>query len=161
VKEPQPSKDRYRFKNLDIWKVAQQLSEDTCRICHALPNTRSADVIARQLIRSATSVAANIAEGHGRYTLPAYINHLQIAKGSATESQGWIDLLGRLGHVARTLADENEALWEELVGAITARILSLERQLKSRQIRDTAVQYDAGWPQVSRFPGLEVGEGEP
>ncbi|HEX9640656.1 MAG TPA: four helix bundle protein, partial [Candidatus Krumholzibacteria bacterium] len=84
--------ERYSFKNLEVWKAAQQFAVDVSRLVDDLPNTRSADVIGRQLLRSATSVGANIAEGHARYTFGAYRNHLSIAKGSAAESEHWVDL---------------------------------------------------------------------
>ena len=65
-----------------------------------LPRNRSADVLGSQLLRSGTSIAANIAEGYGRYSQAAYRSHLSIARGSAFETETWIDLLQQAGLVS-------------------------------------------------------------
>lgn len=58
-----------------------------------LPNERSAWVIIDQVIRSAFSVGANIAEGFGKYKGREYSRFLQIALGSARETEYWLELL--------------------------------------------------------------------
>ncbi|MCH7512132.1 MAG: four helix bundle protein, partial [Chloroflexi bacterium] len=65
---------------------AQDLALEIVRLASKLPNDRTAPILARQVVRSASSIAANIAEGHGRYTLGAHRNHLSIAKGSVCET---------------------------------------------------------------------------
>lgn len=150
----------FRFKNLELWKTAQRLAIDVCNLCDQLPSNRSADVIGRQLIRSATSVAANIAEGHGRYSIPAYLNHLSIAKGSATESQGWTDMLAGLGHITRDTGADFDRRWDAVIAALTRRILTLEQQRRSRQIRDAGPDYTVDSEEVPRFSGSQVQEGD-
>src|SRR3989304_922727 len=89
----------YNYRNLLLWQKAQDLALNIIRIAAKLPRDRAADIIARQLISSASSIAANIAEGHGRLSLAAHRNHLSIAKGSACETDGWVDLLHRAGFI--------------------------------------------------------------
>jgi four helix bundle protein len=115
-----------------------------------------------QLVRAATSIAANIAEGHGRFTLPAYRNHLSIAKGSACEARSWLDLLLRLGHVDAAAAQHLDGLCGELIAALTRRIRSLEQQEKERRVRDDGPYYEIEGedreigPKVPRFQGSKV-----
>lgn len=48
---------------------------------------------------SACSIPANIAEGYGRFSQPAYRSHISIARGSAFESESWLDLFNRRGYL--------------------------------------------------------------
>ncbi|CCV14083.1 S23 ribosomal protein [Mesorhizobium sp. STM 4661] len=50
-----------------------------------------------QIRRSAASIAANIAEGHGRENTGAFIQFLRIAQGSLKELETHLILSGRVG----------------------------------------------------------------
>ena len=149
----------YGFRQLGLWQKAQGFAVEVVRLVDGLPTRRSVDVASRQLVRAATSVAANIAEGHGRFTLPAYRNHLSIAKGSACEALSWLDLLSRLGHVDAAAGNSLEDRCEELIAALTRRIRSLEQQEKERRVREVGSPYEAGLndgetgSKVPRFQG--------
>jgi four helix bundle protein len=69
----------YSYRNRILWQRAQELAYDVIQITKRLPNTRANAVIARQLRALATSIAANIAEGHARFSIKAHCNHLLIA----------------------------------------------------------------------------------
>ena len=71
----------YSYRNLILWQKAQELTLEIVKIVGGLPRDSVTSVAVPQIIRSASSVAANIAEGHGRYSLAAHRNHLSIAKG--------------------------------------------------------------------------------
>src|SRR5262249_21094875 len=90
----------YTYRNLVLWQKAQTLAVQVIQITQHLPHTWGNAIIARQIIASATSISANVAEGHGRYSFGAYRNHLSIAKGSATETDSWLDLLRQLGAIS-------------------------------------------------------------
>jgi four helix bundle protein len=51
--------------------------------------------IGDQVIKSADSVGANIAEGYGRYHRKDQINFLCYSSGSLYETKNWIELLHR------------------------------------------------------------------
>jgi four helix bundle protein len=85
------------FTRLVLWQKSQQLATEVAMLVASLPRNRAADVIGNQVMRSAGSVPANIAEGYGRFSQAAYRNHLSIARGSLFETHSWIDLLNRSG----------------------------------------------------------------
>ncbi len=78
--------------------------------------------IADQVIRSASSVPANIAEGHGRFGRDRS-NHWRIAYASAKEVDSHLKLLAHAGAISRT--GERDALDAfDQVRAMTWRLLN-------------------------------------
>jgi four helix bundle protein len=71
----------------------KKLALDIIELVQALPNSRTADVLGRQLLRSATSVGANYrAACRGRSTADV-ISKLSIVEEEADESAYWLELL--------------------------------------------------------------------
>src|SRR5262245_47836112 len=69
------------------------------RMTQALPRSREADVIGRQVLRSATSMAANYrAAGRGR-CIAEFIAKLGIVMVETDETVLWLELLGESGIV--------------------------------------------------------------
>ncbi len=84
--------------------------------------------LASQIRRAAVSVASNIAEGHSRRTLQAYLNHLSIALGSQSEIETQIDLSRRLEFLPEQSANEILELAEQVGRRLHALIRSLEQK---------------------------------
>ena len=124
----------YGFRSLIVWQKAQGLALEMARLVAALPKDPVASVLGRQVMASAGSVGANIAEGYGRYAAGAYRNHLSIAHGSACETDGWLDLLRRSGHIDVETESKLHDLCMEVVKLLTARMIALDKQ------RDGAVR---------------------
>ena len=125
-----------------MWQRAQELADRVLAAVAHLPADRASAIVGQQTIKSATSIAANIAEGHARFSAGAYRNHLSIARGSTAETISWIDLLQR-----RSLITEDEAavllgLCAELMKMLTAKMIELEKQTgTTRVLRDEAEEY--------------------
>ncbi|MCP4903062.1 MAG: four helix bundle protein [bacterium] len=75
-----------------------------------------------QVIRAASSVAANLNEGNGRFGRDRF-NHWRIAYGSAKEVDTFLRLLSGAGVVNSTQAKEAAALFDE-ARAMTWRLLN-------------------------------------
>lgn len=148
----------YSFRNLILWQRAQELAVQVIRLTQRLPQNWANAVIARQVIASATSIGANIAEGHGRYTPGAHRNHLSIAKGSEAETDSWLDVLRRLGSLseAEEQALHAECLW--IMTSLTSKIRDLEHVERSSPgtVRDPAESYAA-----REYVGVEAGPSWP
>ena len=78
--------------------------------------------IADQVIRSASSVPANIAEGHGRVGRDRS-NHWRIAYASAKEVECHLTLLAQAGAISRTGARDAMNAFDQ-VRAMTWRLLN-------------------------------------
>ena len=78
--------------------------------------------IANQVVRSASSVPANLAEGHG-HTGKSRLHHYRIAYGSAKEVEVHLRLLASAGAIERPRCGEAIELFDR-VRAITWRLLN-------------------------------------
>jgi len=108
-----------------LWTKAQEFASEVAEMVVSLPRDRATDVLCNQLLRSATSISANIAEGYGRFSQAAYRNHLSIARGSAVESESWLDLLQRRDYITNERCEAMIAKCDELQRLLTLRMKSL------------------------------------
>lgn len=100
------------------------------RVSGSFPKQETYGLVS-QVRRSAVSVPANIAEGHGRKHLGEYLQHLSIANGSLMELETHVLIAGRLDYLPRTDADSLLRSTTD-VGCMLAGLI---RALKRRQRR--------------------------
>ena len=92
------------------------------RLVSALPRNRSADVIGRQLLRSATSIGANYRAACRARSKAEFRSKLAIAEEEADESLYWLELVIESGLVpSNRLADLIKEC-EELLAMLVASI---------------------------------------
>lgn len=95
------------------------------RLVEALPKTRGADVIGRQLLRCGTSVGANYrAACPGRSTADV-IAKLSIVEEEADETIYWLELLGDAEIVSATRLHDLVDEYSQLVAMTVASIKTL------------------------------------
>ena len=58
-----------------------------------LPNNIASDSLARQLIKSGTSVAANVEEAMAAFSQEVFLHKMGLAKEAAMESKFWLSLI--------------------------------------------------------------------
>ncbi len=73
------------FIELEVWKKMRLLKIKIQNLANTFPVDEKFK-LTDQIIRSARSVNAAIAEGHGRYTFPDRIHFCVIARGSVSET---------------------------------------------------------------------------
>jgi four helix bundle protein len=97
------------------------------RLIKKLPNERAIWIISDQVLRSAFSVGANIAEGFGKYKGKEYKRFIQMALGSARETEYWLEMLGEI--YPRYSAEINKilALNEQVIKMLIATVKSLTK----------------------------------
>src|SRR2546425_10935697 len=89
----------------------RKLAVDTIRLTGELPRTRAADVIGRQVVRSATSVAANYRSAFRAGSRRDFIAKMGIVEEERDETAFWLELLEgrRLAPPGRLVALAQEA----------------------------------------------------
>ena len=96
------------------------------RLCRSLPPSQESRIIARQLLRSATSVAANYRAVCRARSSPDFISKLGIVLEEADESLFWLELLvdAGLAHSDRVRLPLEEA--NELVSIFVASLRAVK-----------------------------------
>ena len=90
-------------RDLLVWQKAMDLTVAIYRLSQKFPSNEIYRLVA-QVTRSASSVPANIAEGHGRVTRRDYANFVAIARGSLMETETFVMLSVRLGYAEQAEA---------------------------------------------------------
>ncbi len=129
------------YQELIFYQKARQVVKKVDALIKSWPKTMQAQEIARQLFRSATSVGANIAEGHGRHQGTEYIHYLIIAQGSANETEHWLHTaqdceLGSNEEISEILELNNE-----VVRMITAAINTIRTKQGTKNLEEEAAEY--------------------
>jgi four helix bundle protein len=83
------------YRDLLVWQQAMDLAVSCYRLSKKFPK-EDLFGLTSQMRRSSASVAANIAEGHGRESSATFVQYLRIAQGSLKETETHIILAGRL-----------------------------------------------------------------
>ena len=68
------------------------------RVCNEIKNTKKESVLTNQLVRSGTSIGANIREAFYAHGKADFIAKLQIALKECSESEYWLELLIESGY---------------------------------------------------------------
>lgn len=85
----------HSYRDVIVWQEAMSVAEATYKLTAQFPR-EEAYALTTQLRRLASSVPANIAEGYGRDSKGAYVQHLRIAQGSLKEFESHLLLAGRV-----------------------------------------------------------------
>jgi four helix bundle protein len=74
----------------DIYERIYRFAVSTIIYIRKFPKTLEAGIIAKQLVRSATSIGANAQEGDGSESKAEFIHRFSIAKKEAKETSYWL-----------------------------------------------------------------------
>jgi len=83
------------YRDLQVWQDGMALAETCYRLAKELPR-EELFAMSSQIRRSASSIPANIAEGHGRENTQSFIQYLRIAQGSLKELETHLLLAQRV-----------------------------------------------------------------
>ena len=78
-----------RIEDLEIYTLAEKLADEIWDII-ATWEYFAKDTVGKQVVRSADSISANIAEGFGRFHYKENKNFCYFSRGSIIETKGWL-----------------------------------------------------------------------
>ena len=111
----------------DLERRTKRFSLAIIKFTASLPRTREADVLSRQLLRSATSIGANYREANRGVSRADFSNKIGTVQKEASETQYWIELLMESGIAAKAAAESLHKESSELLAIFTA----IGKKLKS------------------------------
>ena len=98
---------------------SKEFALDIIKVCNIVKCEKRESVLTNQLIRSGTSVGANIREGFYGHGKADFIAKLQIALKECAESEYWIELLIESGYYDdKTILDECIEVKKLLISSI-------------------------------------------
>ncbi len=112
-----------RVYELDVYKLAEELS-DMVWYDFDKWSIKAQKTIGYQVIRASDSIAANIAEGYGRYTPADRKKFYLYARGSFEETKAWLRKLIRRKVISGTRVADYKSLVDELGPKLNAFINS-------------------------------------
>ena len=113
------------YRDLRVWQDAVSLAEVCYRSTREFPREELFGLTS-QIRRSAASIAANIAEGHGRENTGSFVQSLRISQGSLKELETHLILAERVGLLRASDLQAVLAQCEGLGKMIRALIRSLQ-----------------------------------
>ena len=116
------------YRDLLVWQQAMNLAV----LCYSLTRSFPKDELfglTSQLRRSSASIAANIAEGHGRENSGSFVQFLRIAQGSLKETETHLILAERV-NIAKAVEIQPAVEKCEEIGKM---LRSLIRAIQDRQ----------------------------
>jgi len=99
--------------DLRVYQLSEELSDLVWQDFDTWPE-KAQRTVGYQVIRAADSIAANIAEGYGRYTPPDRRKFYFYARGSFEETKAWLRKCIRRKLVGETRAQSYKAVVDEL-----------------------------------------------
>ena len=122
--------ERTNFEKLQVYQLSEKIADSIWNIVIGW-NSLATDTVGKQMIRSADSIGANIAEGSGRGSLQDNRRFVRMARGSLYETIHWL----RRSYMRKLLSQAEvkklRLLIEELSPKLNAFLRSVDNRVKS------------------------------
>ena len=113
-----------RFEDLRVFQLAERLADEIWDVVKNW-NHFEKDTVGKQLVRSADSIGANIAEGAGRGTPADNRRFVRIARGSLHETRYWLRRAYNRNLFDDSKIDSVRAILDELAPTLNAYLNSI------------------------------------
>jgi len=115
---------RTQFEKLDVYRLSEKLADEIWTTVTTWDRFAK-QTIGAQVVRSADSIGANIAEGVGRGSFQDNRRFVRTARGSLNETKHWL----RRAHVRRLLDSETVKRIKPLVDELAPKLNAYLRSI--------------------------------
>ena len=116
--------ERTGFENLRVYQLSEEVSDLIWDIVISWDRFAK-DTIGKQIVNSADSVGANIAEGTGRGSFADNRRFARISRGSLFEVKHWL----RRAYKRNLLKEEETSKLQELINELTPKLSAYIRSI--------------------------------
>ena len=124
-----PAMARTKFEQLRVYQFSEELADAIWDIVTKW-DTFAKDTLGKQVVRSADSVGANIAEGEGRGSYQDNRRFIKIARGSLQETQHWL----RRAFKRNLLTDDEINKLRPLIDKLSPSLNAYLRSIGSKNV---------------------------
>ncbi len=117
--------DKSKFKN-EFKRRIYKFALEIIRFIDELPRDKTRDILCNQLLRSATSIGANVIEAGSASSKKDYINFFTYALKSANETKFWLGLLRDSGKANKDITNKHLKETSEIANILASSILTLK-----------------------------------
>ena len=108
------------------------------KLAQWLVSERKEFVLSKQLLRSATSIGANLHEARGAQSSADFLTKHSIALKEAYETEYWLDLMSETGYFSSAEAKVYANAVSELISMLTRSVTSIKRKLETESVNRTS-----------------------
>ena len=121
--------ERKQVEN-DIYDLSKDFAIRVVKLYNYLKLEKKEVVMSKQILRSGTSIGANVREGRYAQSRADFINKMSIALKEANESAYWLEILHQTNYLDDALYKSIYDDCEELVKILVARCKKLNEDVK-------------------------------
>ena len=114
------------MKNSELRTKAKSLALHIFAVCDEIDTRKGRGVLVNQIVRSVTSIGANIHEANYASSKADFVNKLYIALKECSETEGWLQLLFN----TNAIDEDTYKKYRNLCGRIRRMLISSCKTLK-------------------------------
>ncbi len=108
---------------------AKEFAKQIVILCRNIKSTHRESVLTNQLLRSGTSIGANLHEAQYAQGARDFISKLEIAQKECYETEYWLELLYETGYIP----DEQYKMLQNACGTIRRMLIASVNTVKAKQ----------------------------
>jgi len=121
------------FTDLKVWQRAHELFVGLAKDLESAPRSQVGKVVTQQILRSSSSIGANISEGFGADSGKEYLRYLDIAYRTTNETENWLLNI----HALQLIPDDRVKRHTDACSEIRRMLSGLRRSIRNRLRKPT------------------------
>ena len=117
------------FMKSILVETSKEFAISIMRVCKTIQEERRETTVVKQLLRSGTSIGANIHEANYASSRMDFINKLQIALKECYETEYWLDIFKEVGYLYQKEYDSLSSACSKIRVLLTSSIKTAKNNI--------------------------------